>query len=444
MNKIKLFKNHKLGLFFIIFAGVFSSFIYYNILSMPMLEKKISIRYQEVVDVTKRFHSYYVNANEIQLKEGLHNINNVGVIVNKTGAVKVLSPAMILLHKSLSEVFDKECLWTVAVIEKLHDENTGNSYFKPLRDTYITFNDKSLHDSLMLDRIVKLENIDENYKGFHDDDIRITEVYEEQWTNERIHSVIYPIYLETKLVSVIIVDFKEGWNDLLINKFNNKIGIFIDNKPGLDWLTYKMRLPYTSKNNTHAVSIAMDEVFWVSLYITTVIYGVAFCLYAFYLKIDWNRRYDRMTMFYRRDYYETKLEPLEHAHVLMIDIDHFKNVNDNHGHDVGDNVIKQVAQRIRENIRAKDIAIRWGGEEFIIIFDDMYYDDFAKKTEELRLCIAANLIENITITISLGGVEQKESESAIDAIQRADVALYQSKNSGRNKVTLHKNNYGEE
>lgn len=444
MDKFKLFKNHKFSWFFVVFSGVFSSFLYYNILSMPILEKKMSIKYQEIVDITKRFHGNYVNANEIHMSEGIHNINNVGIIVNKTGSVKVLSPAMILLHNNLSAVVGKEYLWTVAVIEKLHDQNTGNSYFKPLRNNYITFNDKSLHDSLMLDRIVKLENLDENYKGFHDDDIRITEAYEEEWTNEKIHSIIYPIYLDTKLVAVIIVDFKEGWNYCLINDFNKKTGIFIDNKAGLDWLTYNMRLPYTSENNTHEVSIDIADVFWVSLHVTIVIYGITFFLYACYLKVDRSRRYDRMTMFYRRDYYETKLDLLEYGHFLMIDIDHFKRVNDNHGHDVGDNVIKQVAQRIRDNIRTKDIAIRWGGEEFIIVFYGMYDDDFAKKAEQLRLCIAAELIENIAITISLGGVEQQEFELAMDAIKRADVALYQSKNSGRNRVTLHKNNDGEE
>lgn len=444
MNKINLFKFHKLGSFSIVFLGVFVSSLYYNILSVPILEKKINIKYQELVDITKRFHGYYINANEINLNEGIHEINNVGIIVNKTGTVKVLSPAITLLYQRLSEVINNKYLWTIAVIEKLHDENTGNSYFKPLRESYIQFNDKTLHDSLLLDRIVKVENLEEKYVGFHDDDIKITGAYKEQGTNEEIHSIIYPIYLNTKLASVIIIDIKEGWNNCLISQFDNQKWIFFNNGSGVDWLTFKLKLPYTSNDIYHQVSIDVNEVFVVSLCITVGIYLIAFFLYAFYLKVELNRCCDKMTMFYRRDFYETKLEQVEHAHILMIDIDHFKRVNDNYGHDIGDNVIKAVAQRLRDNIRAKDITVRWGGEEFIIIFPYMHPTDFANKAEKLRLCIETEDIETMYITISLGGVEQKESESAIDAIQRADVALYESKHLGRNRVTIHKNEYGEE
>ncbi|GLR73862.1 GGDEF domain-containing protein [Aliivibrio sifiae] len=444
MNKIGLFKYYKVGAFSVLLTGVFLSLLYYNILSVPLLEKRISIKYQEIIDITKRFHGYYINANEIQLNEGIHDINNVGIIVNKTGTVKVLSPAITLLYQSLSEVIDNKYLWTIAVIEKLHDQNTGNSYFKPLRDNYVSFNDKSLHDSLMLDRIVKLENIEERYKGFHEDDIRVTEVYKEQWTSERINSIIYPIYLDTRLVSLVIVDIKEGLNDCIVEEFNESKWVFINNKPGLGWFTFNINRPYTAQDIIHSVSINIVDVFLVSLYITITIFFLAFFLYYCYLKIEMIRRCDRMTSFYRRDYYDLELDQLENTHVLMVDIDNFKYVNDTHGHDVGDSVIKEVTRRLRNNIRTEDIAIRWGGEEFVIIFFDMNQSDFAKKSEALRLCIESILIKNMAITISLGGVEQKKSELMIDAIQRADIALYESKASGRNQVTIHKNEYGEE
>ena len=225
----------------------------------------------------------------------------------------------------------------------------------------------------------------------------------------------------------------------MINDFNNEKWIFIKNKPGLSWLTFKMKWPYSSKDAYYSVSVDPVDVFLVSLYITTLIYVIAFILYTCYLRVDWIRRYDRMTKLYRRDFYENKLDKLENVHILMIDIDHFKNVNDSYGHDVGDSVIKQVTQRIREHIRVKDSAIRWGGEEFIVIFPAMDSNDFINKAENLRFCIEAELIEGLAITISLGGVEKKESESVIEAIQRADIALYQSKNSGRNRVVIHKN-----
>jgi hypothetical protein len=331
MNKIGLFKYYKVGAFSVLLTGVFLSLLYYNILSVPLLEKRISIKYQEIIDITKRFHGYYINANEIQLNEGIHDINNVGIIVNKTGTVKVLSPAITLLYQSLSEVIDNKYLWTIAVIEKLHDQNTGNSYFKPLRDNYVSFNDKSLHDSLMLDRIVKLENIEERYKGFHEDDIRITEVYKEQWTNERINSIIYPVYLDTRLVSLIIVDLKEGLNDCIVEKFNESQWIFINNHAGLAWFTFNIKLPYTTNDINHHVSINIIGILLVSLCITVMIFAIAFALYSCYLKFEIARCCDRMTMFYRRDYYDLELEQLENTYILMVDIDSFKHVNDTHG-----------------------------------------------------------------------------------------------------------------
>ena len=363
------------------------------------------------------------------------------VIVNKAGLVKVLSPAISLLHQSLSEIINKKYLWSIAVVEKLHDKNTGNSYFKPLRDIYITFNDKILHDSLMLDRIVKLENLNETYKGFHRDDIKITEAYKELGTNEEIHSIIYPIYLEQRLVSVIIIDIKEDWNQELIREFDDKKWVFIDNKNGISWLTFNIILPYSSENAVYNVSVDVNKVFLGSMYITTLIYLIIIFIHIFFLKIERRLHYDAMTNFYRRDFYEKKLGQLDSTYILMIDIDNFKRVNDSYGHDVGDNVIKQVAFRIRKHIREKDIAIRWGGEEFIIIFPYMHISDFVNKAEKLRLCIESELIDNIAVTISLGGVEKKESEPVIDAIQRADLALYQSKNSGRNRVTINKNQH---
>lgn len=441
MNKSNLLKRYKVNLYPIVFITVFLSLLYYNVFSISLLEKNIEIKYQNIVDVTKRFHGYYINANKIQLSEGIHEINNVGVIVNKTGLVKVLSPAISLLHQSLSEVINKKYLWSIAVVEKLHDENTGNSYFKPLRDIYITFNDKMLHDCLMLDRIVQLEGLNETYKGFHRDDIKITEAYKELGTNEEVHSIIYPIYLEQKLVSVIIIDIKDDWNQELIREFDRKKWVFIDNKPRISWLTFNIVLPYSSENAIYNVSVNFNKVFLVSLYITTIVYLIIIFIYICFLKIEHRLHYDAMTNFYRRDYYETKLEQLDSTYLLMIDIDHFKRVNDSYGHDVGDNVIKQVAFRIRKHIREKDIAIRWGGEEFIIIFPYMHMTDFVNKAEKLRLCIESELIDNIAVTISLGGVEKEESESLIDAIQRADLALYQSKNSGRNRVTINKNQH---
>lgn len=445
MNNIKRLWFFKPCLFFVLFFGIYSSLFYYNTLSIGILEKEINLKYQDVVDITKRSHGYYINASEKVKNTGIYKEeNNVGIIVNKTGKVKVLSPAISLLYQSLSEVMNKEYLWTVAIFEKIHDgddEYTGNYYFKPLRDNYIKINNESKNDLLMLDRIVEFEGLNETYKGFHNDDIRITEVYKEKVSNEKIHSVIYPIYLKSKLVSVIIVDIKDDWNDSLIKDFSNKEWIYISGGKGFDFVTFNIKIPYTLNNTLLNVSIDIFKLLTISFYMSSAIYLFSMFLYRFYLKIHRVQYNDRMTGFLRRDFIENKLKRVEKAFYLIIDIDHFKQVNDNYGHDVGDRVIKAVTQRIKEVIRENDIAIRWGGEEFVIVFYQMDHDSFKNKAEIIRARIEGERIEDINITISIGGSEQQEYESAFEAIKRADMALYQSKNMGRNRVTLDKNKY---
>lgn len=445
MNNIKNLWIFKPCLFFVLFFGIYSSLFYYNILSVQILETKINIKYQYVVDITKRSHGYYINANETVRSAGIYKEeNNVGVIVNKAGKVKVLSPAINLLYQRLSEVMNVKYIWTVAIFEKFHagdNEYVGNSYFKPLRDNYIKINNESKKYSLLLDRIVEIEGLNETYKGFHNDDIRITEVYREDVSNEKVHSVIYPIYLNSKLMSVIIVDIKEGWNDFLVSDFSNQKWIYISESKGFDWATFNIKIPYTLNDASLTVSIDILKLLAVSFYLSSAIYLLSICLYRCYLKVYRIKYNDRMTGFFRRDVIENKLKRIENAFFIIIDIDHFKQVNDNYGHDVGDQVIKVVTQRIKESIRENDIAIRWGGEEFVIVFNEMDNSYFNKKAEIIRKRIANERIENMNITVSIGGSEQQQSESAFDAIKRADMALYHSKNTGRNRVTLDKNEY---
>ena len=407
---------------------------------MPILERNINIKYEEIVDITKRTHGYYINANEIIKNAGIFQEgNNVGVIVNNAGKVKQLSPAISLLHQTLSEVMDSEYIWTVSIFEKVHDgddEYTGNGYYKPLRDNYIKVNAESKNDMLMLDRIVELEGLNETYKGFHNDDIRITGVYKEKVSNEKIQSVIYPIYLKSKLASIIMVDIKDDFNYSLINEFSNKKWIFINESKGFDWLTFNMKIPYTLNNTSLTVSVDIYEILISSIYISFVIFLFSIFIYRLYLKTHIVLYNDRMTGFLRRDFIDNKLKQVENAFFFIIDIDHFKQVNDNYGHDVGDKVIRIVTQRIKESIRENDIAIRWGGEEFVTVFYQMDHDSFKDRAEMIRARIENERIEGMNITISIGASEQQEAESAFEAIKRADRALYQSKKMGRNRVTL--------
>jgi len=126
--------------------------------------------------------------------------------------------------------------------------------------------------------------------------------------------------------------------------------------------------------------------------------------------------------------------------VIMIDIDHFKAVNDTHGHSVGDEVLCAIAKRILAGLRQSDIAGRYGGEEFAIVLPETdLLSAAAIVAERLRDTIAAHAIDTaegpLTVTISVGvaGVDL-ERENLLDALSRADAGLYAAKHAGRNRV----------
>jgi len=121
--------------------------------------------------------------------------------------------------------------------------------------------------------------------------------------------------------------------------------------------------------------------------------------------------------------------------ILMLDIDHFKSVNDMHGHQTGDRVLVEVSQRIAEHIRPSDDLIRWGGEEFIILARHAGLDEaMVLATKVLDLIAEEPFSEACIITVSIG-VAQVQADDAPDLwIQRADLALYDAKSGGRNQA----------
>ena len=121
--------------------------------------------------------------------------------------------------------------------------------------------------------------------------------------------------------------------------------------------------------------------------------------------------------------------------VIMADIDNFKFINDNYGHQAGDQVLKEISHRIRNTIRAYDILGRYGGEEFLIIMPDTSLDDARGLAERIRTHIRGKAVNNAAVTISLGVVSVLESDESVDdIIRRADQNMYKAKKSGRDRV----------
>jgi diguanylate cyclase (GGDEF) domain len=134
----------------------------------------------------------------------------------------------------------------------------------------------------------------------------------------------------------------------------------------------------------------------------------------------------------------------------MIDVDHFKEINDKYGHDVGDMVLKTVAQTIKESIRESDIPIRFGGEEFLVLLTNVKPGDSESVAEKIRKNMEKRVIKlpnNTTIkrTISIGVSEiPTDTDKFWQAVKFADVALYKAKESGRNKVVRYQKDMWQE
>lgn len=128
---------------------------------------------------------------------------------------------------------------------------------------------------------------------------------------------------------------------------------------------------------------------------------------------------------------------------MLIDIDHFKAINDNHGHEVGDKVLVGVADILIAKMREKDIIARWGGEEFLIILPNLSPSEASISAQRVQAELAdydwkALLGIDLKTTLSAGISHYKEKEDLSAAIARADKALYQSKANGRNRIEIDK------
>ena len=125
------------------------------------------------------------------------------------------------------------------------------------------------------------------------------------------------------------------------------------------------------------------------------------------------------------------------ASIVLLDLDHFKRVNDVHGHGVGDQVLTGITKIINLRIRVTDSLYRIGGEEFVVVLEGANRKHAAHLAEQLRTLVEANeLVPDPGITISLGVAELKAGETASDWVRRADEALYRAKDAGRNVTSV--------
>jgi len=122
--------------------------------------------------------------------------------------------------------------------------------------------------------------------------------------------------------------------------------------------------------------------------------------------------------------------------IVFIDLDNFKKINDQFGHDVGDEVLKSIAKVFKDRLRANDIYARWGGEEFVVALVGLSFESSKIVAEKIRREIE-NLkfeIPNLKITASLGVINKNERNDMVEMISSADKAMYEAKKLGKNRV----------
>jgi two-component system cell cycle response regulator len=160
---------------------------------------------------------------------------------------------------------------------------------------------------------------------------------------------------------------------------------------------------------------------------------------------------DPLTGIYNRRYaYQHMSRVMERAReadgvfaVMMIDLDKFKEINDRHGHDAGDIVLKEFSRRLQENIRGVDLVARFGGEEFFVAMPDIDHEQAAQAAERIRRAVedapfvlpgsGGKVHVTTSIGVAIGTAEETDPEAVI---KRADLALFTSKHSGRNRVSF--------
>ena len=274
--------------------------------------------------------------------------------------------------------------------------------------------------------------------------------------------------------------YRQGEITLRSSQFQDEI--YLQNKAGLDQLFLQIlsnpsaSVSYAAKNgntiylNSRLVpefdwfliveqindpaTARIETALWVNLGVSLVI-SLCVLLVAHFTLRNYQRRLERMatkdklTGAASRQVFDWIFEHAEKTAIrkdwplsmIVLDIDHFKSINDQYGHQFGDQVLKSVGRLIKQNIRDVDTLCRWGGEEFLVLLENCEQRRAAEIAETIREVISQhnNRVKNetVSITISAGVAEYQLGESMEQLIERCDRAMYESKNKGRNRVTVY-------
>lgn len=231
--------------------------------------------------------------------------------------------------------------------------------------------------------------------------------------------------------------YREGGKDFLLN---------VRYVPELDWYLF------VEKVENEALA-DIRRTLYINLLICALVTAAVLWLSSLTLggyqrRLEQMATTDRLTGLLNRHAFEIMLEHAvaevqrsrRPSAVLLIDIDHFKSLNDRYGHLAGDRMIEHVGALIRSGLRASDMACRWGGEEFLVVLKDCAADDARQRAETLRALIGASPLSisgaAVTATVSVGVTAFANDDTPVRLVDRADRALYAAKGAGRDRVEM--------
>ncbi|WP_322804773.1 GGDEF domain-containing protein [Vibrio alfacsensis] len=430
-NLSRTFARHllpvmKLATLMVIVVG--SSYTLYNAALLTKLSKSIVTDFNQVYSISRRFAQYYNNTGTTFLTKGTHVRNDVSIMVWEDTNAKILSEGVNKLRNQL-ETIAPDHIWTVAIFEN----PSTYGHFDPLREEYSKRYSIYKANEIMT-RILELERLENTFDQFYGCNIKLSEPYVEDGSNALLRTLYYPVYNHRELDALLVIDIKNSFVDDKVTEFNDDFLTAIDTET--HW--FSLRVPVQIAC-TDAEPVYIGFGAW-EIFERILIPSILMALFIQFLRTAFKRyqkllHQDRMTGFYRRDFYEKRLKRLNTFSLLLIDIDSFKSINDTYGHKKGDDVITEVTKRISSQIRASDVAIRWGGEEFLLVMRNMDESKLKEKAETIRRHIANDPIAGLDVTISIGGVHLQRSNFT-KAFKLADKALYESKQNGRNQSTI--------
>lgn len=354
-------------------------------------------------------------------------------------------------------------------IETMTRDNPSNNWYFSFKqksknhEINLDFN-KNLSNSLIMFINYKIFDRDYSFLGSTGVAIKISYINDMLKTfRQKYHFKVFFINKDADIVlsekdnfkysSLSEIDYLNSIKDDLISKESKSFEYQVDGKEHILNTKYipELDLYLLVEAKTEDFLVHVKDIFYFNLIISLfisffIIITLVYLIKNYNKKLEHLADYDMLTSLNNRRSFKSKLSRQISIHqrnknslsLVFIDIDDFKTINDNFGHEVGDKVLIRISNILKSSVRKSDLVARWGGEEFIIVFINSTLEDSIVSIEKIKGLIQSDYLltelAGSDITASFGVTQLKEKDSIDSIINRADQAMYRSKRTGKNKI----------